>query len=1701
MKTRYTLYILSILLFCCSSLFGQSTSVPYTLNSTFTGWTEFGTGNTTTNVVWKSGHVEKPTGYNSLPTIGNYYYAVDTIVNDKGYHTDRGYKYTLTQQFDFSNIATPIITFDVYYYYEDGILAEPPTFSILWSTDPDNRSTLFSTINDGTNPDDWNSVVICDKNLAKKSAVQLYIDIESHSSSGLVVAFKNFKIGGMAITATPTPASCYGYADGKIAISTLTSGTYDIAFNAQHVAQMTGSSYTVENVINDIYTVTVTDVATECYVEETVEVEAPAAVTFAPFPKSVKCYGDQDGSIEFQSPSGGTSFLYSIHGSDGPFVNTPLFENLTGGIYTLVAINENNCKSAEVEVNLGGDALLEFTEPVTHTDITSCYGKSEGSISVSAISSRGKVTYLYEPEDGSYQYTSNYTPIKYDLPAGKYKVMIKDVQGCIVEYGQLVEITEPGQLKFNGATKTDVSGCNGKSNGIISFNTPEGGTAPYFYSINDGITYGDSPEVTGLSAGKYTLTITDSHNCVAVGAKVDVTIEEPSKLHINVEYSDVQTCYGANDGFIKITASGGEGTYQYSIMTDGSDWGTTNTFNVGAGDYLPQVKVADDCKVSWAKINITEPQKLAIEEVEAYSEGNKCFNDEKALIFVQASGGTAPYTFTYDNFGSKSITTNAQLCQFESLGEGTYTLQVKDSKNCITGTEQAVITHPTQLTMQIVSTEDAKCNGRNDAKAVLSAAGGVGNYKYEYRQTGNSGFYMHTSNVIPLYAGDYDFRVTDGNGCVSNIEQAHIGQPAALTFTTTYTNVTTCFGNTNGSITVKANGGTSPYQYFLSEDPDQDPDNNKFTNLGAGYYTVRVVDNHGCEKKADVPVYLSQPEQLRIYDVKYKDIEGCKGEQNGKITFLATGGYGTLKSKVSATGSYVNMVAASAEYTNLTAGTYRPMVIDENNCTVTYSSDIVITEPELFKVESTETTPSLCYGSPTGSAKVTVSGGKPFQSDFPYHFYLEGNADPNSYTGEFDNLYGGQIYNYYVLDAYNCRLDGSFTIDRPPELVVVSKDSTHVTTCYGDRKGTATIVVSGGIAPYTYSATGFNYSAENSTGVFTDMPSSTYEFIIKDKNNCQTWASVTIEQPEKFHYTAKLTNEIKCHGDDNAEVTVTATGGTPPYKFSFDNGQTYPSSDLVYSNVAPGKYSIKAKDSQNCTHDYHYDLEIVDPAELEADYEKYDVICNTGNTGKILTSAKGGTKPYQFSLDEKTWQYGSGVFSFLTDSTYSVSVKDAHDCKVKLSGITLTRPPNIAGFTLDTYEGCSPLQVTMTQDNSGGFTTYDISDGTKIYDCTGPTKHTFVNTNGAPQTYTIKATMMQAGGIGCTDTASVKLKVHPQPVTDVRVTNNTATYPETTINFANMSQNITEAEWDFGDGNISHVIEETSHTYERCGNYNINLIQTDGVCYDTLSFQFVIEGRPVIASMKVDKTQGCQPVTVEFADASINSDSCVWNFGDGTTSKSLKATHTFEGSGEYEVSLTAYGDCGAATTTTKTIHVFAQPTAAFAQNTDTLYEGQGLRLASESDGAAYYLWDFGDGQKSEEKSPIHIYQFGGTFNVSLIVTSANSCTDTSVVKDAVTVIESPIVVFPTAFTPDGDGLNDVFVPVHGDIAQYKIVILDRKGQIMYRGTDISEGWDGTRLGHHCPMGVYVYKADIVLRDKSFYQLKGYVVLVRYPAKK
>ena len=944
--------------------------------------------------------------------------------------------------------------------------------------------------------------------------------------------------------------------------------------------------------------------------------------------------------------------------------------------------------------------------------------------------------------------------------------------------------------------------------------------------------------------------------------------------------------------------------------------------------------------------------------------------------------------------------------------------------------------------------------------------------------------------------------VSDKYNCLAYSYNHEVTQPEKLEITAiTPHDVTICYGDHNGALIINAIGGTKPYQYSIDAGTTFQSEPH-FPDLYAGndYYVI-VRDSSGCEVDGGSTL-INQPEPLSILNINYKDVRGCHGAKAGEITFVGSGGTGAIKYSITGFPQQAN-----GDFLNIPGGDYALRVEDEHGCYAEHPGVTIYDPPEFELVGEPQLTHNPCHGDNKGEAILTVTGGAPVQAEFPYKFYLDPvsedaldyGIDPTCYDGVFTYLYAKK-YDVIIRDKYNCQLKTSFTITEPEKFEFQTLDTSSVKTCHDDYTGYIRANVSGGVRPVTfYCSNGMGYREQNTSGTFNNLRSTQYELIAEDNNGCQLVEYIFLEQPPQVNLTNTSYIDILCHDKGTGEIRAEGDGGIGAITFSIDGGKTFPyESGSSAIGLKSGDYTIVTRDEHKCVSKNSKTIRINNPPKIEIGLEVEDVQCFTGNTGKIIAEVMGGVKPYSYSLDKAHWIDNRPFFEDLTDSTYIVYVKDINGCIEQSDSVTLKRPENQAGFTLSTYEGCTPLEFTMTQDKPG-IASYIISNGDKIELTRGDVTHTIVNDDEYEHKYKITSTHMYENGVGCSDTASQYITVFPKPKMELHLVDSISVWPNNTAVFANLSSNIESSHWDFGDGTTSDVTNETTHSYKSCGYYNIILIQSDGRCVDTIEKGFYIEGRDIAPGFVTSDNNGCEPLHVTFENASQNADSLVWDFGDGTPkiTGSQRIRHTYSAPGTYTATLSLYGDCGSTSSTTKTITVFPKPTAAFTQNLDTIYEGQRLRVDCQSSLTDHYIWDFGDGTRVQGMATEeHEYKYNGTYDVSLVVVSGNSCTDTAKVKGAVVVATSPVVIFPTAFTPNGDGLNDIFVPIHGYLSSYEIVILNRNGVVVYRSTNIDEGWDGTRNGKPCLPGMYVYKVKTTLRDKTIHFQYGHVMMYR-----
>lgn len=408
-----------------------------------------------------------------------------------------------------------------------------------------------------------------------------------------------------------------------------------------------------------------------------------------------------------------------------------------------------------------------------------------------------------------------------NLSAGSYPLSVTDQAGCTFSTTATVgQITGPTAIQVQANPST----C-GQANGSANVSGTTGGTAPYLYNWeNSG--FSNVTSFSNLSAGTYSLEVRDINNCIHTQNVVINDLPGPTDLSVN---STAVDC-GQTNGTITITSTlGGNAPYTYSI--DGINFQSTTTFsNLSAGTYTVQVLDANNCSYSETiavPSSANGPSSFTAITVSAH-----CQQAIGSIEISAVNGGQAPYQYRLNNgnFGNSNL--------FSNLSPGTYSVSVKDVNGCLHTQTVTVenISGPTSY--QSTITPEA-CEQDNGSITIEQVNGGISPYQFSINGSSPS----TVNSWSDLSSGTYQIAVIDNFGCIysSNLEVSELTGPTVIQ--TTISNVT-C-GGTNGVISVSnVIGGVSPLVYSI--DGGTFSNENTFSGLGAGTYTISVTDGNGC---------------------------------------------------------------------------------------------------------------------------------------------------------------------------------------------------------------------------------------------------------------------------------------------------------------------------------------------------------------------------------------------------------------------------------------------------------------------------------------------------------------------------------------------------------------------------------------------------------------------------------------------------------------------------------------------------------------------------------------------------------------------------------------------------------------------------------------------------------------------------------------
>lgn len=489
-------------------------------------------------------------------------------------------------------------------------------------------------------------------------------------------------------------------------------------------------------------------------------------------------------------------------------------------------------------------------------------------------------------------------------------------------------------------------------------------------------------------------------------------------------------------------------------------------------------------------------------------------------------------------------------------------------------------------------------------------------------------------------------------------------------------------------------------------------------------------------------------------------------------------------------------------------------------------------------------------------------------------------------------------------------------------------------------------------------------------------------------------------------------------------------------------------------------------------------------------------------------------------VEEWTWDFGDGVQSTLKDPVHAFDTSGVIDVQliVKTSGncidsitmpISVWGQPQVDFSVTNVCLGNASNFTDLTTVGGGAVISkwaWDVGDGS-LLKSTKNISHIYPGAN----TYNVQLSTVTTKG--CADTLKKSVTVFPLPLVDF--SNSLVCFEDETY-FANLSEDSLKIKtwtWDFGDGNSSQL-EEPFNLYQTTGEFTVllNGVDTNG-CVSSISKQIVVKPLPQ-PIFDADHYDGCVPQCMQFSQYSIAPLDTIsqwsWTFGNGEVSNEEIPRICYEEPGTFDVSLeiTTINGCTNSLQWDSMITIYPMPIAGFTFGPQPTTELNSIiTFTDESFGSDFWRWEFGDNNVSNEQSPLNDYYSYGDYKVTQHVTTRFDCADS--LSKWVRIEPEFKVVAPNSFTPNGDGINDDFLPggigINPDPSKYTFYVFDRWGNLIFETHDINEAWDGkvntfefTNTGKIQQIDVYVWKLivyDITSTQKR-HDFIGHVSLLK-----
>jgi len=796
--------------------------------------------------------------------------------------------------------------------------------------------------------------------------------------------------------------------------------------------------------------------------------------------------------------------------------------------------------------------------------------------------------------------------------------------------------------------------CTGLVDGAITL-TATGGDGNFEYSKN-GTTYQASNVFTGLGVGSYTFIVRDGNQCVGSASNdlVDPLPVSVIDAYVTTNYDGQgsgvschpnSTSGTKNDGTIKIEASGGTGTFQYSLIgvTYSKAYQTGSAItNLYPDSYTVSVKDQNGCiSTDHPVVPLTPPAEIVYTGVSKTD--LTCNGTLSGSLQVQgATGGTGALQYSLD--GSTYQSSN----QFTNLSASTFSVTVKDTKGCTKVTTPVILAQPSAISLSGVSSTAQSCAAIVDGSISLPpASGGTGVKQYSINDTD----YITESTTIQftgLASGSYTVYAKDTQGCKGTTTQFVTLKPV-ITGPITVSQSISCYGKQDGALNLTPGGGTSPYTFKWSTNETTED----IAGLADNLYSVEIKDSKGCSKSFN---YDLQEPAILILQPAVQNHSGfgvsCFGSSDGAIDLTVQGGTAPFAYAWSTT-------STQEDIANLAPGQYDIHVTDAHGCQAS-SLNITVSQPTAVALSLDRFKNISCKAGSDGELEGLASGGVGY-----YEYSLNGTTWQNEalFTG-----LKAQPYTLYLRDGNGC---ASSTVDHTltePPLLVLALTKKIDTSC-GTANGSAEVEASGGAGNYQYNWHDATNVEIGAASTIADLSNGDYQAIAQDGNGCVTNIAVIINDSDGPKISQQLLKGLTCFQSNDGEIGIAVSEGLPPYTIKWDTQE----SATNISNVTGGEHWVEVLDMKGCKAKETF---IVDfPVQLGVTYTINQPLCTGNHDGSVDVTATGGNAGgYRY-----TWATGETQPQLLNigAGTYMLIVKDSKQCTT-VKNIIVTDPPVFA---------------------------------------------------------------------------------------------------------------------------------------------------------------------------------------------------------------------------------------------------------------------------------------------------------------------------------------------------------------------------------------------------------------------------------------